>query len=103
MNANGLNMLVFARISIRFLGALFFLLLFVPYAEASEVYCSLNDGIKADGQTAMEHQGKKHHFCCAGCLEQFKADPEKFATQMSHSSPANSQEAEAACSSVCSE
>lgn len=87
----------------RYLGLIALLVLFVPCAEASEVYCSLNDGIKADEKVALEHQGKKHHFCCSGCLDQFKADPEKFALQMSSSNPADSQEAEAACSSVCSE
>lgn len=78
-------------------------LVFIPRVEGSEVYCSLNDGMKADSQIAIEHQGKKHQFCCSGCLDQFKVDPEKFAQQMSSSNPADPQEAEAACSTVCSE
>lgn len=87
----------------RYLGVIALLVLFVPRAEASGVYCSLSDGIKADENVALEYQGKKNHFCCSGCLDQFKADPGKFSQQMSSSSSVDSQEAEAACSSVCSE
>ena len=61
-------------------------------AQAAEVYCSLNDGRKADGKTVFEHGGTKHEFCCSGCLDKFKADPKNFAQQ----------DAAAACSSVCS-
>ena len=25
-----------------------------------------------------EHKGKKVYFCCAGCVEKFKANPEKY-------------------------
>jgi YHS domain-containing protein len=71
--------------------------------EAAEVYCSLNDGNKADGKTVLEEKGIKHQFCCSGCLDQFKANPDKFAQQMHQSSSASSPEAEAACSSVCGE
>lgn len=76
---------------------------FIPQVNAEEVYCSLNDGIKTDENVFLEHRGKKHHFCCSGCLDQFKADPGKFALQMSSSNPVDSQEAEAVCSTVCSE
>ncbi len=71
--------------------------------EASEGFCSLNDGIKVDGKTVLEHQGKKHHFCCSGCLDQFKADPHKFAQQIHQPELTNLKDAEAACSSACSE
>lgn len=70
---------------------------------AEEVYCSLNDGMKADGKTVLEHQGAKHQFCCSGCLEQFKLDPEKFSKQIHQNTPAGPSQAEAACSSVCGE
>lgn len=74
----------------------------IPQVHAEEVYCSLNDGIKADGKTVLEHQGAKHHFCCSGCLDQFKANPEKFGQQIRQPALTNSTDAEAACSSVCS-
>lgn len=81
---------------------IFFSLIFLACpARAEEVYCSLNDGMKADGKTVLEHQGAKHQFCCSGCLEQFKLDPEKFSKQIHESTPAGPSEAEAACSSVC--
>jgi len=81
-----------------------FLLLFplVSQAQAAEIYCSLNDGMKADGKTVFEHGGTKHEFCCSGCLEKFKADPENFSHQIQQPAMTSTAEAEAACSSVCS-
>jgi len=38
-------------------------------------------GMKVDPATAKfshQHQGKAYFFCCGGCREKFKADPEKF-------------------------
>jgi hypothetical protein len=43
----------------------------VPLAsqtQAAEAYCSLNDGMKADGKTVLQQGGAKHEFCCSGCL-----------------------------------
>ena len=77
--------------------------LLVPKVEAAEVYCSLNDGMKADGKTILEHQGTKHQFCCSGCLDQFKSNPDKFAQQIHQSSVISPSDAETACSSVCGE
>ncbi len=71
--------------------------------QAGEAYCALNDGMKADGKTALEHDGAKHEFCCSGCLEKFKADPKNFAQKIQQPSITSPAEAEAACSSVCSE
>jgi YHS domain-containing protein len=74
-------------------------------AKASEVYCSLNDGQKADGKSKLEHQGAKYEFCCSGCLQQFKDNPKMFAQQIQQPQGMNSIDskaaAEAACSSVC--
>ncbi len=80
-------------------------LLLVPLAsqaQAAEAYCSLNDGMKADGKTVLEHGGAKHEFCCSGCLDKFKANPENFAQQVNQPALTSTADAEAACSSVCS-
>lgn len=86
-------------------GFIFFLLIMLSanQARATEVFCSLNDGMEADGKTVLEHKGTRHEFCCSGCLDKFKADPENFAHQVQQSTVASPADAEAACSSVCSE
>jgi Cu+-exporting ATPase len=41
-------------------------------------------GMKVNPATAkfrVEHAGKAEYFCCGGCAEKFKADPEKYLTQ----------------------
>ena len=48
-------------------------------------------GKKAD-MTPLEYQGTTYYFCCPGCVEKFKADPEKYLTP-----PATPAEDEAAC------
>jgi P-type Cu+ transporter len=32
----------------------------------------------ATAKHRLEHGGASHYFCCAGCAEKFKADPEKY-------------------------
>lgn len=86
-----------------YLGAFLLLVSLASQVQAAEVYCSLNDGMKADGKTVLEHGGSKHKFCCSGCLDKFKANPENFAQQIHQPAMTSSAEAEAACSSVCSE
>lgn len=75
----------------------------VPQAQAAEAYCSLNDGMKADGKTVLQNGGVKHEFCCSGCLDKFKANPENFSKQVQQPAMTSAADAEAACSSVCSE
>lgn len=87
----------------RYLVVILLISLFAPQVWADESLCSLNDGMKADGKTVLEHQGTKHQFCCSGCLDQFKANPEKFAQQVHQPTMSNTSDAEAACSTVCSE
>lgn len=87
----------------RYLFLFILIALSAPPVQASEGYCSLNDGIKADGKTVLEHRGAKHEFCCSGCLDQFKANPEKFSKQINQSAMTTPSDAEAACSTVCSE
>ena len=35
----------------------------------------------ATAKHLSEHEGKTYHFCCAGCAEKFKADPQKYLAQ----------------------
>ncbi len=42
--------------------------------------CGMNVS-PATAKHRLEHAGKSHYFCCAGCAEKFKADPEKYLTQ----------------------
>ena len=35
----------------------------------------------ATARHKLEHDGKTIYFCCGGCLEKFRAEPEKFLTQ----------------------
>ncbi len=79
------------------------LILGVSGVQAAEVYCSLNDGKKVDGKSTLEHQGAKYEFCCSGCLQQFKDNPRNFAEQRQQSDQMSTTDAEAACSSVCSD
>lgn len=83
--------------------AFLFLLSLASPAYAAESYCSLNDGMKADGKTVLQSGGVKHEFCCSGCLDKFKANPENFAQQVQQPAMTSVADAEAACSSVCSE
>jgi len=83
-----------------FMTFLLFLSLTVQ-TEAADVYCSLNDGMKADGKTVLEQGGAKHEFCCSGCLDKFKANPENFTQQVQQPALTSMADAETACSSVC--
>ncbi len=71
--------------------------------EAADGLCAMNDGRKADGKSVLEQGGKKHEFCCSGCLQKFKEAPESFSRELKPQAPVNDSSAEAACSSVCSE
>ena len=42
--------------------------------------CGMNVN-PATAKHRLEHAGKAHYFCCAGCAEKFKANPEKYLTQ----------------------
>ena len=35
-----------------------------------------------DKNVFVEHEGKKVYFCCPGCEDTFKADPEKYMTKL---------------------
>jgi len=35
-----------------------------------------------DKNIFVEYQGKKVYFCCAGCKDKFKAEPEKYLAKL---------------------
>jgi YHS domain-containing protein len=39
-------------------------------------------GNKIDKNVYTDYQGKRIYFCCAGCVEPFKKNPEKYLKQM---------------------
>jgi P-type Cu+ transporter len=47
---------------------------------ARDPVCGMNVN-PATARHTYEHAGKKYYFCCAGCIEQFKADPPKYLDQ----------------------
>ena len=50
--------------------------------DKGEVICPVKGDVIPDKTKTVDHQdykGKRYYFCCAGCPEEFKADPAKFA------------------------
>ncbi|MFY9978590.1 MAG: YHS domain-containing protein, partial [Candidatus Sulfotelmatobacter sp.] len=47
---------------------------------ARDPVCGMNVN-PATAKHIHDHQGTKFYFCCAGCLEKFKADPAKYLDQ----------------------
>lgn len=55
-----------------------------PEAKTFNAICPIS-GEKVDPSApTVEYKGKKIGFCCGGCIDKFKADPEK---ALSHLSP----------------
>ncbi|MFH1458047.1 MAG: YHS domain-containing protein [Candidatus Omnitrophota bacterium] len=47
--------------------------------EAGNKICPVSgEEINEETKATYEYQGKVYNFCCAGCLEEFKKDPEKY-------------------------
>ncbi len=44
--------------------------------------CPIMDGKKISKTIFTEYKGKKVYFCCAMCIDKFKADPEKYAANL---------------------
>ena len=40
-------------------------------------------GMAVDKNVYTEYKGKKVYFCCAGCINTFKEDPEKYMSKLS--------------------
>jgi len=51
-------------------------------AGTEQTLCPVMDGNKIDKQYFTEYQGKKVYFCCPGCEEKFKAEPEKYIAKL---------------------
>ncbi len=68
------------------LGATFGLLTFgwsmpgIVHAE-SQSKCPVLSG-KIDPKFYTDYQGKRIYFCCSGCIDEFKKDPEKYLKKM---------------------
>ena len=41
--------------------------------------CAVMSDHKADPNVTYLHKDKTYAFCCAGCIDDFKADPDKYA------------------------
>jgi YHS domain-containing protein len=46
-----------------------------------QAICPVSGG-KIDPKVFTEYQGKKVYFCCGGCIEPFKKDPEKYVKKL---------------------
>jgi YHS domain-containing protein len=53
-------------------------------AEGNQVECPVMGG-KIDKKVFKDYNGKRIYFCCEGCIEKFKADPEKYLKQLKES------------------
>ena len=58
----------------------------VTPASAIDPVCGMNVN-PATAKGVHEHAGKKYYFCCAGCAEKFKANPEKYLNAPKAASP----------------
>ena len=47
-----------------------------PAAEHLDPVCGMS--VAADSPHRLEHDGTTYRFCCAGCVERFRADPDRF-------------------------
>ena len=69
--------------------AFFLGLMFSGYAFAAEsagkdnpqTICPVQGG-KIDKNVYTDYQGKRIYFCCSGCIDDFKKDPEKYLKKM---------------------
>ena len=50
-------------------------------AEPNQMNCPVMGG-KINKEMYADYQGKRVYFCCSGCVEAFKKDPEKYMEKM---------------------
>ena len=48
---------------------------------ASQDKCPIMEG-SIDKKIFVDYQGKRIYFCCTGCVDEFKKDPEKYLKKM---------------------
>ncbi len=53
----------------------------VPQKESYQTKCPVMGG-KIDKKFYADYKGKRVYFCCSGCLEDFKKDPDKYIKKM---------------------
>ena len=47
-------------------------------APVAQTTCPIMDGNPINKAVFTEYQGQKVYFCCPGCIDKFKAEPEKY-------------------------
>ena len=47
-------------------------------AAVTQTTCPVMAGKPIDKAVSIDYQGKKVYFCCPGCIDKFKAEPEKY-------------------------
>jgi YHS domain-containing protein len=48
-----------------------------PVTQTTQTTCPIM-GKPIDKAVSTDYQGQKVYFCCAGCIDKFKAEPEKY-------------------------
>ena len=57
----------------------------IPSETTQPTYCAVMTSMEVDPKKAREaglfrdYEGRRYYFCCPGCVEQFDADPAKYA------------------------
>ena len=54
----------------------------IAAAAIEQKTCPVMEGNPINPNIFVEYEGKKVYFCCAGCPEKFKADPEKYLSKL---------------------
>ena len=63
-----------------------------PATDAEMATCLVTgETMPKDKMIPYEYQGKTYYFCCAPCLEKFKADPEKWIKESASAAPSDGQ------------
>jgi YHS domain-containing protein len=50
--------------------------------DVHNTVCPVSGDKVGDSPVVTEYDGKIYHFCCADCVKEFKADPDKFVKKM---------------------
>lgn len=53
-----------------------------PAAKPVNEYCPVNPDGKANPEVTYDWDGKIVAFCCGGCIDEFKANPTKYADKL---------------------
>ena len=50
-------------------------------AGSPKMMCIVEKEHEADPKVTYEYKGKTYHFCCKDCVEEFKKNPDKYASK----------------------